>query len=298
MSIKTFFSIKDLENLSGVKAHTIRIWEKRYGILEPERSDTNIRSYSQKNLKKLLNVALLNQKGVKISKVSAMTDEEIFRNVRELALKNTDPRQSINSFKLSMLNFDEKLFHDTYNQLLAIHSFREIFLNIFLTFIEEIGILWMSNVITPAHEHFISTLIKQKLLVNIERAQNNPAESEHTFVLFLPINELHELGLLYVHLELLLKGYKSVYLGPSVPVESLVDVQKVFKKSVFVSYFTVEPSKENLQSYLDLIQAKVLNENDDSLHLLGRNIADLPRGKQKTNSITVYDDIVSLINEL
>lgn len=297
MGIKTSFSIKDLENLSGVKAHTIRIWEKRYGLLEPERSDTNIRSYNQQNLQKLLNVALLNERGVKISKISAMAEEEIFQNVRELALKKTDPRQSINSFKLAMLNFDEKLFHDTYNQLLAVHSFREIFLNIFLTFIQEIGLLWMSNVITPAHEHFISNLIKQKLLINIERAQSIPASTENTFVLFLPLNELHELGLLYVHLELLLKGHKSVYLGPSVPIESLVEVQRVFKKSIFISYFTVEPPKEEVIKYLRSIQEHVLDMNKEALHILGRNAPNSDEKAIKGLSIYVYDDIINLINQ-
>lgn len=295
MSIKTSFSIKDLENLSGVKAHTIRMWEKRYGILAPERSDTNIRAYNHESLQKLLNVALLNERGIKISKIATMTNEQIFQSVRELALKEIDPRQSINSFKISMLNFDEKLFHDTYNQLLATSSFREIFLNVFRTFIHEIGLLWMSNSITPAHEHFISMLIKQKLLINIERAQTIPTTSKKTFVLFLPLNELHELGLLYIHLELLVMGHKSVYLGPSVPTENLTEVQKALGRITYISYFTVEPAKEEVAKYLQEFNEVILQPSKGKLHVLGRNVELTDAFFKEQPSIKSYATIEELL---
>ena len=171
MSIKVSFSIKDLENLSGVKAHTIRIWEKRYNLLEPMRSDTNIRSYDLANLQKILNVALLIENGYKVSKIASIKEDELYRKVRELMIEKSDSLHSVNSFKLAMLNFDQQLFDHTYNQLLAQSSFREIFLNVFLRLLNDIGMLWVTKTITPAHEHFISSLVKQKIILNTERIQ-------------------------------------------------------------------------------------------------------------------------------
>ena len=131
-NVKNIFSIKDLENLSGIKAHTIRIWEKRYNLLTPNRTDSNIRYYDISNLQKLLNVSLLNNHGLKISKIADLSESQILANVREVISKNGIESQSSNMFKLAMLNFDETLFVKTYNGLLAKYSFREIVKKIFI----------------------------------------------------------------------------------------------------------------------------------------------------------------------
>ena len=235
MSIKTTFSIKDLENLSGIKAHTIRIWERRYNLLEPMRSDTNIRSYDNQSLQKLLNVNLLIENGYKISKIAEIPDNELYALTRELLLKKESPKHTLDTLKLATLNFDRILFDQVYNQLLEKHSFRDIFLNILGPFLNEVGMLWLTKTITPAHEHFISNLIKQKVLTNIEKVQHLPIANSKTCVLFLPLNEIHELALMYIHFELLLKGYNSIYLGQSVPTENLIELQYVFDKIEFVS---------------------------------------------------------------
>lgn len=271
VGVKTSFSIKDLENLSGVKAHTIRIWEKRYALLKPERSDTNIRTYNIHGLQKLLNISFLNENGLKVSKIAQLSESEIYSKVKELALDNESGQHDISSFKLAMLNFDQELFDVTYNKMLATCSFREIFQKTFLKLLDEIGVLWMTNTITPAHEHFISTLIQQKLQINIERVQGKSETTDTTYVLFLPINEIHELGLMYVHFELLLKGCKSIYLGPSVPIENLLEVKKVFKNTTFISYFTVAPELNSVPEYLEKFAATVFNGKNEQLHILGRN---------------------------
>ena len=139
MSIKTSFSIKDLENLSGIKAHTIRIWEKRYNLLVPERTDTNIRTYDLDNLQKILNVVLLSENGYKVSKIAALDEKEMHRKVKDLAIDNSNSKHAINLFKIAMLNFDQQLFDNTFNQLLTQSSFREIFLNVILNLLEDIG---------------------------------------------------------------------------------------------------------------------------------------------------------------
>ncbi|MBC7494583.1 MAG: MerR family transcriptional regulator, partial [Flavobacterium sp.] len=170
-NIKNTFSIKDLENLSGIKAHTIRIWEKRYNVLEPMRTDTNIRFYDLSCLQKLLNITLLHDYGYKISKISKMSEEKIPSLVREIISQKSAKHHAISSFKMAMMNFDQTLFTSTYNNLLSEKSFKEIFYDVFIPLMNEIGFLWQTDTITPAHEHFLSYLVKQKLLINTEKLQ-------------------------------------------------------------------------------------------------------------------------------
>ena len=158
--IKKQFSIKNLEVLSGIKAHTLRMWEKRYGILTPQRTDTNIRTYGLDDLQKLLNISFLNENGYKISRISKLKDEEINELVKSFSSTNHSNDRAIKSFTLSMYNFDQNLFFDTYNSLLKTKTFREIFYQVFIPLLESIGLLWQTNSIHPVHEHFISNLIK------------------------------------------------------------------------------------------------------------------------------------------
>ena len=193
-NIKNIFSIKDLENLSGIKAHTIRIWEKRYNVLEPMRTETNIRMYDLASLQKLLNITLLHNHGYKISKISKYPPEKIPFLVREIISEKSAKHHAINAFKMAMMNFDQTQFFTTFNTLLSEKSFREVFYEVFIPLMTEIGLLWQTNTISPAHEHFISYLIKQKLLINTEKVQIlQPTKTDKVFVLYLPMNEIHEL---------------------------------------------------------------------------------------------------------
>lgn len=270
-SVKNVFSIKDLENLSGIKAHTIRIWEKRYNILQPMRTDTNIRFYDIKSLQKLLNITLLHNHGYKISKISQFPEEKIPLLVRGIISDKSAKHHAINAFKMSMMNFDQVLFFNTYNTLLSEKSFREIFQDVFIPLINEIGVLWQTETITPAHEHFISCLIKQKLLINIEKLQSQePKNTDKVFALYLPMNEIHELGLMYLNYEILLNGYKSIYLGACVPMESLRDIKKYFDNVIFVSYLTVQPDKEELNEYIRRLNNEIINDGTSEIWLSGR----------------------------
>lgn len=297
-NIKSEFTIKDLENFSGIKAHTIRIWEKRYKILEPNRTESNIRYYDINNLQKLLNVSLLNTNGLKISKIAELPESKLNASVRELVAKNGVDTQASNSLKLSMLNFDENLFNVTYNNLIAQSSLRDVFKGVFLPFLNEIGLLWQVNSITPAHEHFITNLIKQKIFINIERLQlSSPTNFDKIFVLYLPMNEIHELGLLYLHFELLLHGYQSIYLGQSVPVANLNDVQKVYNNICFISYLTVEPSRMSVEEYVETVINTVLLETDSQLWLLGRKLTEINQ-KFSLNNVKMFESIDLLLNKL
>ncbi|SNR37548.1 MerR family transcriptional regulator [Lutibacter flavus] len=297
-NIKSEFTIKDLENFSGIKAHTIRIWEKRYNLLEPNRTESNIRYYNLQNLQKLLNVAFLNNNGLKISKIAELSESNIVIKVRELVTKTGINEQASNALKLSMLNFDENMFNETYNNLVVNSSFREIFKNVFIPFINEIGMLWQVNSITPAHEHFISNLIQQKIQINIERLQlSKPINLKKVFVLYLPMNEIHDLGLLYLHFEILLHGYQSVYLGQSVPVSNLNDVQNVFNSVCFISYLTVEPSQISVKEYIEKVKGEVLSSSNNELWLLGRKIQESTEILESSN-VRTFNSVIDLIKYL
>ncbi|WP_273566393.1 MerR family transcriptional regulator [Maribacter halichondriae] len=270
-NVKKYFSIKDLENLSGIKAHTIRIWEKRYDLLEPERTSTNIRTYSLASLQKLLNITLLYNNGYKISKIAKIPEKEIPVTVKALAANSTIKSHAINAFKLAMVNFDQTLFFNTYDGLLAEKTFQEIFSEIFVPLLNEIGMLWQTDSVTPANEHFITGLIKQKIHINTEKLQHvEPVKQDRVFVPYLPENEIHEIGLLYVNYEIVRNGYKSIYLGQTVPLENLRDVMKYFDNLVFVSYFTVVPNKERINKYLKDFDKMMKDEgNSSQLWLMG-----------------------------
>ena len=296
--VKNVFSIKDLENLSGIKAHTIRIWEKRYAILEPMRTETNIRLYDIHNLQKLLNITLLHDYGYKISRISKLSPDKIPDLVREIVSEKSAKSHAINAFKMAMMNFDQTLFINTYNNLLSEKSFRDVFHEVFIPLMNEIGLLWQSNTITIAHEHFISHLIKQKLITNTEKIQVlEPTKNDKIFVLYLPSNEIHELGLMYLNYELILNGYKTIYLGESVPIESLKDVQKYFDKITFVSYMTVQPTKDEINNYIEKIKSEILTDKTTNCWFIGKMTSEI-NPKILIEKTKVFQSIQLIIEEI
>lgn len=296
-NIKSVFSIKDLENLSGIKAHTIRIWEKRYNVLEPMRTDTNIRFYDLSSLQKLLNITLLHNHGYKISKISKMPPERIPVMVREIISEKSVKHHAINAFKMAMMNFDQTLFFNTYNSLLSEKSFREVFYDVFIPLMQELGLLWQTDTITPAHEHFISYLIKQKLLINTEKVQVlEPTKTDKVFILYLPMNEIHELGLMYLNYEVILNGYKTIYLGESVPTESLKDLLKYFDNATFITYMTVEPDKEHVDQYLRELDAEIIKNSNSEVWALGKIVEHID--PKKHPNIKFFHSISELVNYL
>jgi MerR family transcriptional regulator, light-induced transcriptional regulator len=277
MGVKTQFSIKDLENLSGIKAHTIRIWEKRYKLLTPERTDTNIRNYNIENLMKLLNVTYLYNHGYKISKIAKLKNNEVVNLIQQSGLTDSAEAYAISELKTSMLTFDPQLFQQTFSSLEKKYSFRELFFNILIPLLNDIGLLWQTGTIDPSHERFISELIKQKITVEIEKQfKKSPTKTDRLFVLFLPLNEIHEIGLLYVNYELLNKGYKTIYLGNNIPTENLKHLINHHQTIVFVSYLTVQPEKEELEDFISELKTTALNKNKNEAWLFGSQIIDEP----------------------
>lgn len=277
MGIKTQFSIKDLEHLSGIKAHTIRIWEKRYNLLEPDRTDTNIRYYDLENLIKLLNVTYLYNHGFKISKIAELQPYQIKNIIQESGLHDSKEVYALSEMKSAMLHFDPQLFQATFQKLEEQYSFREIFFNVFLPLLNDIGLLWQTGTIDPSHERFISELIKQKIVVKIEsKFSNTPTKKQKLFVLFLPLNEIHEIGLLYVNYELLSKGYKTIFLGNNIPTENLHHLLNHHENIVFVSYLTVQPDNEKIPEFVNTLYENTCKGNSNEVWLFGSKLIHEP----------------------
>lgn len=297
-TIKTSFSIKDLENLSGIKAYTIRIWEKRYNLLVPERTDTNIRTYNLRSLQKLMNISFLNSNGYKVSRIAALNEFQIASKVKEISYLGNTETHAFNAFKLAMLNFDQLLFYNTYNRLLEEKSFREVFYDLFITIIQDIGLLWQTLTIKPSHEHFLSVHIRQKVLIHIERIQSaNPKPNTKTFVLFLPHNEIHDIGLLFINYELLSRGYHTIYLGESVPIEDLNLLNNLHEDITFVTYFTIKPDPSEVENYLKKLYGEVIKNTNNSVRLIGTRFID-SKPKKLPKQMKLYDSIKKLVKDL
>ena len=290
--VKSTFSIKDLENISGIKAHTLRIWEKRYNLLSPERTQTNIRRYSLLNLQKLLNITLLYKHGYKISKIAGIDNAELPAVVREVTLKSNSEQVSINALKLAMINFDNFLFDSIFNKILTKNDFTFIYVNVFLPLMNELGILWQTNAISPSHEHFVTNLIKQKIHIQTEKAQKTltPKDNYKVFVLYLPENEVHELSILFLNYYILKHGFKTIFLGQSLPAESLENILSVNEKLVFVTHLTVEPNKDVIDNYLLNFFDSILKNNATELAILGP--------QQLNINLTTLPDKINLFNSV
>jgi DNA-binding transcriptional MerR regulator len=246
------YSIKELEQLSGIKAHTIRIWEKRHRIIEPSRTATNIRYYSDRDLKKIINVSLLNTFGIKISKIADMSLEDMNKKVLEISELQNDKGVHIDQMVVAMIDMEEELFEKILNNLILRFGFEQTVTEIIYPFLEKIGILWQTQNITPAHEHFISNLIRQKIIVAIDGLPVPPKTSKKILI-FLPEGEMHELGLLFYHFLIRKAGYRTYYLGQNVPHEDLVSVYKVHQPEYILTTITSKPAVP-IEKYLEQLE--------------------------------------------
>jgi methanogenic corrinoid protein MtbC1 len=259
------------------------------------RTDTNIRLYDLASLQKLLNITLLHDYGYKISKIATYPQDKIPSLVREIISSKTAKSHAISELKMAMMNFDQELFFNTYNWLIAEKSFKEIFHQVFIPLMNELGLLWQSDTITPAHEHFISYLIKQKLLINTEKLQVlKQTKTDKVFVLSLPMNEIHELGLMYLNYEILLQGYKTIYLGESMPIENLKDLKKHFDSIIFVSYLTVQPERDQLDGYIQKMSDELVDDTTE-LWYIGRMVEFIKK-EELSDRITVFSSISELVD--
>lgn len=243
------YAIKDLEVLSGVKAHTIRIWEKRYGLLIPSRTDTNIRYYSDTDLRRIINVSLLVKNGFKISKVAKWDEYQLKRTVLEITEKNSSEPDYVERLILHMLNFDNVGFYRLTTEIIAQKGFEEAMLKIFFVLFERIGTYWQVGSIFPAQEHYVTSILRQKLIAETDKIGVENRNGS-TILFFLPEGELHEMSLLFYSYLAQKYGYNVIYLGQFVPYEDLAKVQTHIKIDYVFTAFINPLYKEELENYL------------------------------------------------
>ena len=291
--IKDTFTIQDFEILTGIKAHTIRIWEKRYNILTPSRINRNVRVYSLSELQKILNISLLYKNNYKISKIAKLSDDLLSEEAKTVALSDFSNNYEINSLLLCMYSFDENLFQNTYLKLSKKDSFIEIFSNTYIPLLNHLGLLWQTNSIKPAHEHFISNLIYQKIALNTAALPNIETTEEPVNVLFLPFGEIHDLGLFFLNYYLKLKGERTVYLGKSIPFDNLFYVNSQIKSITWITYFMLDTSTEEKTMFLDNVEKLVSNNKNTSV-IVG-NIWDDFSKENKNEKIIFKTSLQDLI---
>ncbi|WP_372947847.1 MerR family transcriptional regulator [Mariniphaga sp.] len=243
------YSIKDLEVLSGIKAHTIRIWEKRYELLVPQRTDTNIRYYTDDDLRRMLNVSLLVRMGYKISKVSKWDEERINDKVLEISKRRTSDSDYIDRLILHMVNFDNRGFYQLTNEIIDSMGFEDAVTKVFFEFFVRVGTYWQVGSIFPAQEHYVTNIFRQKMISEIDKLGMKES-SRATILFFLPENELHEMSLLFYSYLSLKLGYHVIYLGQFVPWNDLEKIQQQVKIDFVFTAFINSVAKEDLENYL------------------------------------------------
>jgi DNA-binding transcriptional MerR regulator len=288
------YSIKDVENLSGIKAHTLRIWEQRYEILKPKRTDTNIRYYDDFDLKLILNISVLNKHGHKISKIAQMDEEELRREVIKLSDRTQDASDKIQALTLCMMDMDEEKFEYLLSQSIKQIGFENTMLKVIFPFLNRIGILWLAGSVNPAQEHFMTHLIRQKIIVAIDSLKPNYTEGKK-YMLFLPEGEWHELSLLFANYLLRSRKQRTSYLGQTLPLTDLQKAYEVCKPDFLFTVITSTPSFHQVQSYINELsktfpKSKILLSGSQ---VVGQGL-ETP---QNTHIFSKIEDIFEFIEE-
>ena len=251
------YSIKDLEHLSGIKAHTLRIWEQRYSFLHPKRTDTNIRLYDDDDLRLILNVSLLRDNGYKISKIAGMDARQISEAVRQITDQQVSHHnEQIHALSLAMLDLDEERFEKIMSTNILQQGFEQTMLQVVFPFLRKIGILWQTGSVTPAQEHFISNLIRQKLIVAIDGCYVSSKDKVRKYLLFLPEGELHELTLLFCYYAIKSRKNKVIYLGQNVPLPDVESTFQLYKPDYVLSVITTNKPTAKTQRYITQLGEK------------------------------------------
>ena len=266
------YSIKDLENFSGIKAHTIRIWEQRYHLLNPTRTETGIRTYTDIDLKRILNIATLQNKGgIKISKIAELTEAEVSEKILQLSGGELDFPEHIQALTVAMMDLDEYRFQELSKIITDAYGFENYMLKVIYPFLTRLGTLWLSGSVGPAQEHFITHLIRQKIIAAIDSQMGKPQPNAKKFLLYLPEGELHEIGLLFASYLIRARKHSAIYLGQSLPFDELCLAYEIHQPDYVFSVFTTEPAQDALPAYVaqldqHLPNAKILLTGYNVLH--------------------------------
>ena len=247
------YFIKDIENITGIKAYTLRIWEQRYGMLVPKRTETNIRYYEEDDLKYMMNIAILNANGIKISRIAQMDRDEVQRKTLSISENNSGQQSQISTLTSAMFDFDEREFNKTLSINILQLGMEQTTTQIIFPFLQHLGVMWLSGTIHIAHEHFITNLIKQRIFVAIDQLNIIPNANAKKFLLFLPNGENHELSLLLASYLLRANGKNVLYLGTSTPLEDLNKIHKLHNPDYVFCALTNPNSSMPVQVYLNTL---------------------------------------------
>ncbi len=284
------YSIKDLEKLSGIKSHTIRIWEQRYDILRPQRTKTNIRFYQEEDLKLLLNIALLNRNGIKISKISKMSPSEIAEKATDISVNNYEHSTQIDALTISMIEMDEYKFDQILSSNIRKLGFERTIIEVIYPFLEKLSLLWLTGSINPVQENFFSYLIRQKVIVAIDSEPIMRGDHVKKYMIYLPEGESQELSLLLMHYILKSRRNQVIYLGQNIGLEDLKDANKIHKPDFVFTMITEAYSKQPVGRYVDQL-SKVFK--DAHLLLSGYQVA--AQNIKNTAGITVLSSLEETI---
>lgn len=255
------YSIKDVEKICGIKAHTIRIWEQRYGIIKPDRTDTNIRYYSNEELKKLLNISLLLRNGSKISHLSRLNSEELARRIAELEKisksKDTFFDFNIDQLITAMIDFEESKVHSILDESIQSFGMEETMMELLIPFLYKVGILWRTGEINVMQEHFTTQILRQKILCATEQLPRVNAPIGESYLLFLPANEIHEIGLIFSSYLIRKAGKRVIYAGQSLPVEEAVLFSNRYIPSHVLLFFSAGYSRNAQRSYIQTLANEI-----------------------------------------
>lgn len=290
------YSIGDLEKLCGIKAHTIRVWEQRYRIVEPRRTNTNIRYYEDNDLKHLLNVALLNKNGFKISKIAKMSKKEITDQVAAISDLNFEHDTQLDALTISMIEMDEYKFDRIISTNIRQLGFEKTMLEVIYPFLEKLSVLWMTGSINPVQEHFISYLIRQKLIVAIDQEPFPRGPNVKKFLVYLPEGESQELSLLFMQYLLKSRNHHVIYLGQNISILDLRDTYKVHQPDYIFTMIMETFTRKPVQDYVDELSALF---PDSQLLMSGYQI--MAQGVEASKNVSVlYSlyDTISFLQEL
>jgi len=243
------FSIKDLEQLSGIKAHTIRIWEQRFSFLKPNRTGTNIRYYTNEELKNVLNVSLLNRYGFKISHIDKMSTKEMEEKILALSQSEAQQERIVNELINQMIVLNTEEFENILNKFIATKGIEKTITTVVFSLLEKIGLLWQTNHIIPAQEHLVTNIIRQKIIIGIENLNGSVVRENKSVLLFLPEGEYHEICLLFVHYLLKRKGIKVIYLGANTPLKDVSFLVNLKKPLYLYTHLTAVGTKFTLDKF-------------------------------------------------
>lgn len=287
------YSINDIEKLTGIKAHTLRVWEQRYGVVKPQRTASKIRFYTDEDLRKVMNIALLNRNGIKISKIAKMTPEEIREQMSTFTTMNSEIASQLDALSLSVVEMDEYKF----NKIIQVHidqnGFEQTLTDIIFPLIEKLNVLWLTGSISPVQEVFMTNLVKQKILSAIDKESSKLPRFDKKFLLFLPQGERQELSLLYMHFLVKSRGFHSIFLSDEVSISDLTDAYKIFKPDFLFSIVTETMTDGTLPKFITTIR-----ENFPSSEFLLTGYQPVAQGIQSEKKLTIFRSLKESVDFL